>query len=177
MGSQKPAAIRDTGPVLCLYYQALSGPRQPTGNTILHLKYGFDRLKASGVRPSFWVISGASEIIDLCSLRISGQPCARLATRWSWMTARSMARFLPSRASGRMLRPWRLAVKSWRACSRDGCWSALPITPGFRISTAIAWRSGKLKYNPPEYAPIRAYVLVNDDTSGLLGLPFAMPST
>src|ERR1035438_8386092 len=36
-----------------------------------------------------------------------------------------------------------LAGKSWKACWRDGYWSALPITPRFRTSTATASRSAK----------------------------------
>src|ERR1035438_8342307 len=48
-----------------------------------------------------------------------------------------------SLASGRIPRHWRLAGKSWKACWRDGYWSALPITPRFRTSTATASRSAK----------------------------------
>jgi hypothetical protein len=55
----------------------------------------------------------------------------------------SMAKFLPSRASGPMPGLWRLAGKSWKAYWRDGCCSALPITPRFPTSTATASRFAK----------------------------------
>ena len=37
----------------------------------------------------------------------------------------------------------RSAGRSWRVCCRDGCSSALPITPRFRTLTASALRSAK----------------------------------
>src|ERR1022692_1367067 len=78
------------------------------------------RLEGSRARPSDTAEPRrVDEIIEPCSPRISGLRCVRLATRLSRMMGRSMATFLPSPASGRMPRLWRLREKSWKACWRD----------------------------------------------------------